>query len=98
MSNILIKQRADAQFRKPPATEDGKAADGAKTAMSDYEAGVDLVTSKIAHLKALRLARDAAEAAALPPAVAVKKAGRKQKQKAAAAVSLSDWLKGRDVG
>jgi hypothetical protein len=94
MSNILIKRRAEAQFRKLPGIEEGQTG---KTVMSDYESGADRVTAKIAYLKGLRLARDAAAAAAPPPVVAVKKAGRTKKQKARAGISLSDWRKSHDA-
>jgi hypothetical protein len=105
MSNNLIKQRADAQFRKRPGVEDGSSAkDSAKnSAQSENEAAVDARTVKIARLKGLRLARDAAELAA-PPAVPVKKAGKSKKQKMRTkrekgpALSLFDWMKGRQVG
>lgn len=86
MSNSLIKQRADAQFRRLPGVEDGN------SAQSEYEAAADALAAKIAHLKELRLARDAAALAA-PPAVPAKKVGRKTKQKKTPAKSLVDWLK-----
>ncbi len=95
MSNIQIKQRADAQFRKLPGVEDGN------NAQSDYEAAADALAAKIARLKELRLARDAAEQAAPPPAVPAKKAGKKKKQnkqKERTGVSLADWLKSRHAG
>jgi hypothetical protein len=89
MSGNLIKQRADAQFRKLPWVE------GGKTAVSEHEAAAAAVTANTARLKGLRLARDAAEHAAPPAAVAVKKVVRKKKRQA---VSLSDWLKNRHAG
>jgi len=87
----MIKQRADAQFRKPPRIEDGN------DAQSDYEAAADALAAKIARLKELRLARDAAARAAPPPAPAKKlRAKKKQKkQKKRPAVSLLEWLKSR---
>jgi hypothetical protein len=88
MSDNLIKQRADAHFSKLPWVEDGK------TAMSEYQAAAAAVTANSARLKGLRLARDAAEQA---PAAPAKKVGRK-KQNKRPAVSLSDWLKARQVG
>lgn len=91
MSNILIKQRTDAQFRKLPGVEAGK------NARLEYEAAADALAAKIARLKELRLARDAAARAA-PPAAPVKKFRNKKKQKKRAAVSLLDWLKSRHVG
>jgi hypothetical protein len=92
MANNLIKQRANAQFRKLPGVEDGR------NAVSEYEAAADALTAKTARLKQLRLARDAA-APAPPPAVAVKKLGRKKKRPAMSpAASLSVWLKHRHAG
>jgi hypothetical protein len=106
MSNNLIKQRADAQFRKLPGVEDGNSAkNSAKNRVqSEYEAAADARVAKSARLKGLRLARDAAELAAPPPAVAVKKAGKNKKRKLqtkrakGSALSLFDWMKSRQVG
>jgi hypothetical protein len=105
MSNNLIKQRADAQFRKLPGIKDGNSAKN--SAQSEYEAAADALTAKIARLKELRQARDAAELAAPPPAVPVKKVGKNKKQKIrkmrtkqekGPALSLFDWMKSRQVG
>src|SRR5580658_3987139 len=105
MSSYSIRQRANAQFRTLPG-EDGNGANGAQT---DFEAAADALEAKIARLKELRLARDAAALAAPPPAP-VKKAGKKktqkprtkpktqQKQKKSTGVSLLDWMKSRHVG
>jgi hypothetical protein len=95
MSSYLIRQRAEAQFRKPPGIEDG--AHNGASAQSEYEAAADALSAKIARLKELRLARDAAALAA-PPAVPVKKArGKKKptKQIKRPALSLLDWMKNR---
>jgi hypothetical protein len=95
MSDNLIKQRADAHFRKLPGVEDGK------TIMTESETAAAAVAAKSARLKELRLARDAADQAAPPKSIAVKtanpvkKAGGKKKRPA---VSLSNWLKSRQVG
>jgi hypothetical protein len=90
MTNNLMKQRADAQFRMPVEDE---------LAQSGYEAAADALAAKIARLKELRLARDAAEPAAPPKASRVKKtgkkAGTKKKQDKRPAESLLDWLKHR---
>lgn len=48
--------------------------------MSEYQAGAADLADKIAHLKRLRLARDAAQQAAPPSAVPVKKARSKKKR------------------
>ncbi len=108
MSSYLIRERANAQFRKLPGVEDGN---GAKDKQSDFEAAADALEAKIAHLKELRLARDAAILAA-PPAAPVKKAGKKKmqkprkkqkeqktqhEQKKGTGVSLLDWMKSRQA-
>jgi hypothetical protein len=81
-------QRTHAKFRKLPGVED------ANNARSEDEAAADAVADKIARLKELRLARDAAARAAPPPA-RVKKGRDKKKQKKRPAVALADWLKSR---
>ena len=61
--------------------------------MSEYEADANAVRAKTERLRALRLAREAADLAAVPAAAApAKKAGKKAKRPAA---GLSDWLKDR---
>jgi hypothetical protein len=89
MSDSLIKRRADAHFSKLPGVEIGK------TITTESEAVAAAVAAKSARLKELRLARDAAAQAA--PVIAVKKAGKKNGKKKRPAVSLSDWLKNRQV-
>ena len=93
MLDSLIKRRADAHFSSLPGV------DVDKTIMTESEAVAAAVAAKTARLKELRLARDAAEQAAL--AIPVKKAGKKNgKQngkKKRPAVSLSDWLKNRQA-
>ncbi len=95
MSSISIKQRAEAQFRKSPGLEDGNAV------QSDYEAAADALTAKIARLKELRLARDAAALAAPPPPKKTgksKKPSKRTKRKKLPSVSLLDWMKSRQIG
>ncbi len=78
------KNQAEAEFKKTQRALDGK------KAMSDYEAVQAAVRAKTEKLRALRLARDEANAAAAPlPAKRAKKAQ-------AAGPSLSAWLKDRD--
>jgi len=97
MSDSLIKRRADAHFSKLPGVDIGK------TITTESEAVAAAVAAKSARLKELRLARDAAAQAA--PVIAVKKAakktakknGEKNDKKKRPAVSLSDWLKNRQV-
>jgi hypothetical protein len=91
LSDDLKKQRASAQFKKPSSV--------AKSAPSEYETAAADLAAKIARLKELRLARDAAELAAPAKAGKAKKAGKKKKAAAASPTeSLSDWLKSRHVG
>ena len=85
--------RADAQFAKLQRAEDGK------KAMSEYEAERVAVRAKTERLKALRLAREAEQQAAVK-AAAGKPAGKKKaaaskaagKTAAEPSVSLSQWL------
>ena len=91
MSSISINKRADDQFKKLTRIEDGH------NGPTEYEVRADALSTKIARLKALRLARDAAILAAPPPAP-VKKAGKKKKRPVpSSAVSLLDWRKGRQA-
>jgi hypothetical protein len=75
-SKEAVERRANANFKKEERAKDGK------KAMVDYEAGGRAVRAKTAHLRALRLAKEAAdnnEAVATPvnqakpPAGAVKR-------------------------
>ena len=62
-SEEILKKRADASFRKEERVKDGK------KAMADYEIESRAVSAKTARLRALRLAKEAAdkvEAAARP--------------------------------
>jgi hypothetical protein len=79
------KVRAEIRARQ---AEDGK------KAMAEYEASAAATRVKTEKLRALRLAREAIEAAAPKPAAKTKaKAGTKTtKKKKAAEGKLSDWL------
>jgi cell division septation protein DedD len=82
-----------AGFKKLLRDQDGK------KAMSEYENEAAAVRAKTERLRALRLARDSAEAKAAPAEPApskkpVKQAKTKQAKKPAG--SLSDWLKDRE--
>ena len=73
------KNAANNQFRKLRQAEEGK------RAMTEYENAAIANRAKTARLKALRLARDEAEAAALaaaPPAPKKKKAAKKKEEPA----------------
>jgi hypothetical protein len=83
------KDAADIQFEKLQRAEDGK------KAMSEYEAEAAAVRAKTERLRALRLARDAAQpAAAQKPSVAKKKSAKSVKGKSD--TKLSDWLEEQD--
>jgi hypothetical protein len=83
MADHSKKDEAQEQFKKLQRVEDGK------KAMAEYEAEAAATRVKTARLRALRLARDAAEGPAASPAK--KKKGAKQ-----AKGTLSDWLKDRE--
>ena len=84
------KDDAKIQFKKLQKAEDGK------KAMSEYEAEGVTMRAKTARLKALRVARDAADALVLanspPVAPAKKKAAKGTKAKAKTGAKLSEWL------
>ncbi|MFL6936944.1 MAG: hypothetical protein ACJ8EJ_20065 [Xanthobacteraceae bacterium] len=91
MATKSKKDDAQAQFEKLQRAEDGK------KAMSEYEAEGAAVRAKTERLRALRLARDAAEAAAGPK----KKIPAKKKTVKAAKgrpATLSSFLKDQDGG
>ena len=71
-------------------------AEDGKKARADYEAEGRAVREKMAKLKALRLAKEAADQDAADKAPKPVKAGAKKKAGKEKAVPLSDWLKGRD--
>jgi hypothetical protein len=81
------KNDADVQFKKLQRAQDGK------KAMSEYEAEIVASRLKTERLRALRLARDAAEKAAptAKPAAPAKK--KPAKKKGATSATLSAWLK-----
>lgn len=70
-------------------------AEDGKKARADYEAEGRAVREKMAKLKALRLAKEAADKDAAEKAPPPVKASAKKKTKGKP-VPLSDWLKGRD--
>jgi hypothetical protein len=91
MPNRSKKDVANAEFKKIQRAEDGK------KAMTEYESEGAAIRAKTERLRALRLARDAAEQNAPPkPAAAVKKApAKKGKGKSA---PLSKWLDDQKSG
>lgn len=77
---------AEIQFKKTQQVVE-------KKVLVPYEAERLAVQKKTERLKALRLARDAAEAAARPPAPEKKKRERKPKKEHPQAGTLTGWLK-----
>ena len=84
------RNRADARFNK--AT---RAANDAASGKSDRDAALKAVTDNMAKLKALRLAREAAQPA---PVVAPKKPRAKSKASGEKSPALGDWLAGQQSG
>lgn len=89
MADDPKEDSAAAQLRKLQRAEDGK------KAMAEYEAEAAAVRAKTEKLRALRLARDAANPVAATPARKPKAAGKQPKRDSG---SLADWLKQRDDG
>jgi hypothetical protein len=85
------RDRAEARFNKA-----AKAADDAKTGKKDRDASTKAVLDNMARLKALRLAREAAEPA--QPAVVKKPRGKPAKKSAEKAPALGDWLSSQQSG
>ena len=84
------RNRADARFNKA-----AHAAHEAKNGKTERDAALKAVTDNMAKLKALRLAREAAEPPR--PATAPKKA-RIKKTSGEKGPALSDWLAGQQSG
>jgi hypothetical protein len=86
------RDRAEARFNKA-----AKAAEDARTGKKDRDATAKAVLDNMAKLKALRLAKEAAEP--VRPAAAVKKPrGKSAKQSGTKAPALSDWLSSQQSG
>lgn len=84
------RNRADARFKKA-----ARAANEARSGKTDRDAALKAVTDNMARLKALRLAREAAEPT---PAATTKKARAKPKPSGEKAPDLADWLAGQQSG
>jgi len=86
------RDRADARFNKTARTTDD-----AKTGKAGRDAAAKAVTDNMARLKALRLAREAAEPARSTMATKKTRAksGKKPDEKGPA---LADWLAGQQSG
>jgi hypothetical protein len=85
------RNRADARFNKA-----ARAASDAKSGKSEREVAAKAVLDNMAKLKALRLAREAAEPPR--PAAAPKKKSAKAGKSAEKSPALSDWLAGQQSG
>ncbi len=83
MADDPSKMRAEIRARQ---AEDGK------KAMAEYEASAAATRAKTEKLRALRLARDAAEQSAEPAAKPAKKKAAAKKKAKAPAGKLSDWI------
>ena len=83
MADDPSKLRAEIRARQ---AEDGK------KAMAEYEASAAATRAKTEKLRALRLARDAAEQSAEPVAKPAKKKAAAKKKAKAPAGKLSDWI------
>ena len=85
------RDRAEARINRA-----AKAAEDAKSGRTDRDRAAKAVLDNMAKLKALRLAREAAE---LPrPAAALKKARATPKKSGEKGPALSDWLAGQQSG
>ena len=85
------RDRAEARFNKA-----AKSAEDAKTGKKDRDATAKAVLDNMARLKALRLAKEAAEPA--PPAATAKKPRGKSAKKSGKARALGDWLSTQQSG
>jgi hypothetical protein len=90
------RERADTRFNRTARTAD-EARNDIKTGKADRDAAAKAVIDNMARLKALRLAREAAEPARATSAVKKTRAkpGKKSVEKAPA---LADWLADQQNG
>ena len=84
------RNRADARFNKA-----ARAANEAKSGKTDRDVATKAVLDNMAKLKALRLAREAAEP---PVAATVKKTRAKPRKSGEKSPALGDWLAGQQSG
>ncbi len=85
------RNRADARFSKA-----ARAANDAQSGKTERDAALKAVTDNMAKLRALRLAREAAESPR--PASASKKARAKPKTSGEKSPALADWLASQQNG
>ncbi len=84
------RNRADARFNKAART-----GNDIKTGKNERDVALKAVTDNMARLKALRLAREAAQPA---PAATVKKTRAKPRNSSEKGPALADWLAGQQSG
>ncbi|MEH2531146.1 membrane protein involved in colicin uptake [Bradyrhizobium sp. AZCC 1588] len=87
------RDRAQARFDKA-----AKAAQDAKSGKAERDAAAKAVLDNMAKLKALRLAREAAEPKRAPATKAAKKARSSAKRPDEKPVALSEWLASQQNG
>jgi hypothetical protein len=87
------RDRAEARFNKA-----AKAADDAKTGKKDRDAAAKAVLDNMAKLRALRLAREAAEPPRPAAAAKKKTRGKPAKKSEAKTPALGDWLSSQQSG
>ena len=75
-----------------------KAAENARTALAEREAATRAALDNMARLKALRLAREAAEPQRAPAARKTRAKSTKTAEKKAPTPALSDWLASQQNG
>lgn len=95
MADNTTKNQSHNQMKAAQRAQDGK------SAMADYEAEALAVRAKTERLKALRLAREAAEPTPAPKRAASAKAKSAKTGKAAkgeASATLSAWLQDQQKG
>jgi hypothetical protein len=80
------------------ADKAAKAAEEAKSARSERDAASKAVLDNMARLKALRLAREAAEPIRAPTTKMARKSSPAAKRKDEKPVALSDWLASQQSG
>jgi hypothetical protein len=87
LTDEAAKARANTQFVRAQQAEDGR------KAMAEYEAKASATREKTERLRALRLAKEAADAKAAPAvAPKAKGKGKAAKKPARVAGKLVDWL------
>jgi len=87
------RNRADARFNKA-----SRAATDARSGKTERDAALKAVTDNMAKLKALRLAREAAQPQPAPTAKKARAKPAKSGKSGEKAPALADWLAGQQSG